>query len=221
MGFFDFIGSCFSSVCSYIGGAISEAVSCCIGIGESACECLTGMVQDLFKAVGVLRSDETVEEVGDRIIQAAEAGISSNDFDNFDEYKKQLDEFELDPKKSEMLSKHEKQAMGLAVLSKGLDEKTGISSYDFYALWSVNSDFFNLQRGQAWMKLACERQFDCSLINQLLDGKLDPKLKPQVVEFIDTAEKRYDPDSSYQKAMNAMVAPEKNSWPSGNQSKQA
>lgn len=217
MGFGDFCCELFS----FVGGAISEAVSCICAIGDAACECLAGMVQDACKALGLIGPEQTVEDCGDRAIQAAEAGIVLENFNDWDEYKKSLDEFELDPEKSEMLSKHEKQAMGLAVLGKGLDEKTSISTYDFYSLYAVNSDFFNPQRGKAWMNLACERQFDCSLINQLLQGTLDPKLKPQVVEFIDTAEKRYDPDSSYQKAINVMGAPEINAWPSGNSARQS
>lgn len=59
--------------------------------------------------------NENPEEIGDKVLQAREAGIEMEKFDKFEDYKKAIDEFELDPNKSTKFSLEDKIANYCAV----------------------------------------------------------------------------------------------------------
>lgn len=80
---------------------------------------------DVCKALGLVEDDAKVEEIGDRAIQAEEAGIGLEDFDTYEEYLKAINEFKLDPERSLEISEEEKMRKGTAVLKGALEERVG------------------------------------------------------------------------------------------------
>jgi hypothetical protein len=98
---------------------------------------------------GIFNEKETVEDIGDRALQAAEQGITPDEFEDHAGYMDALRNFELDNEKSEKLSPTEKIVSGLAVAGRGLDEKFGTPEGTMGNLWllaGAKPDYFNAEK---------------------------------------------------------------------------
>ncbi len=166
MGFWSSVGSAISSGCSAvccavssIGSAVSSFVS---GVGSviagvvsalsPVAEALGKFVSAFLQGLGVLRPDEKAEDLGERALQAAEKGITLDQFDNFDSYVDALRNFELDPDKAANRSPVEKLVAGIGVGNVALERKFNASPGSFDSLWLLpmaNPDYFTLDRMQS------------------------------------------------------------------------
>ena len=114
----------FSGLASAVGGAISKTVS---GISrafnsvgkvfKSVTETTLEKVGSLLRGIGrffrFLFENETLEERGDKVLQAKEEGIVPENFESFEEYKKKIDEFKIDKEKSKRIDPDKKFAAGM------------------------------------------------------------------------------------------------------------
>lgn len=55
-------------------------------------------IEVLSVVLGLLDKDEKLEDMGDKAIQAKEAGINPEDFATYKEYAEAIKNFEVDPK---------------------------------------------------------------------------------------------------------------------------
>ena len=83
---FGIISSVVSGIVSCVGKIFVETgiINLVIKIFKSICE-----------ALGIIKPDEKPEEIGDKIIQAEEEGYKLEDFTNYEEYKKFIDNWIL------------------------------------------------------------------------------------------------------------------------------
>lgn len=98
MGFFSAIGSFFSSALGAIGGALSSALSV---LGGPILGIVGGIISSVINALTGDKDDP--EELGEKVLQAEDAGLGKADDESFLDAKKRFDEFEIDPDK-----KHDK-----------------------------------------------------------------------------------------------------------------
>lgn len=160
MGLFSFIGSCVSSVSNFIssaassfGGLISSAVSAispALGLGISAVGKIASVAQGLMQAFGIFKPDEKIEDMGDRMLQAADAGIKPEGYDKFDEYMAEIRSRKLDPEKSKDIAEEVKKAAGVTLSTLALQDKfkdSGtINVADIWLLAGRNGDYFNADK---------------------------------------------------------------------------
>lgn len=141
----------FSSVCGAVGSLISGACSCVgklfagpIGIVLNVCVA----VFQLCKALGLFKKENNVEELGDKRLQAEDAGIKLEDFKTYDEYLKKIEEFEIDPEKSKKFTPEEKARAGAELMVASLTDKYKdpllVESFVTYAL--TNNRFYTPER---------------------------------------------------------------------------
>lgn len=161
MGFFSAIGSAISSavstVCSAVSSIGSALGSFATSVGSIIMKALP-VVSNIARAVGtvlgVIKPQETPEEIGDRAFQAADAGIHPENFDKYEEYADAIRNFQLDPEKSAMRSPEEKKLAGVGVISKLVEEKYTLrdgSVGELFALTALNPTYFNEQRLEKWI----------------------------------------------------------------------
>lgn len=206
MGFFkdlvDGFCSAVSSVCSFISSSASSMLST---VGALAAKIapyinvIVNVVQIAAKVFELLKPEESLEGRGERVLQAAEQNISLESCDNdFEEYKKKLDEFEIDPN-----VKHKKEeclAAGSAYIVKGVEESSLYlrNFSQFLALCcagkdnTVISEFFNSRRIETYLKLAADMRLDIAKINSYFDGSLAISDFDKVDNFLHSAEKQID-----------------------------
>jgi len=103
----------------------------------------------LLHVLAIFKPDETVDDMGERAMQAAEDGITPDKFENFDEYMAELRSFELDPEVAEKRSKVEKITAGLGIATAGIEDKFNLATGSLNHLWLLpvsNSEYFTPDR---------------------------------------------------------------------------
>ena len=78
------------------------------------------------KALGLADGEETLEDLGDKAIQAAGAGIIPASFEEYSDYVHAVEQFEVDPEKSKEISQEDKIGKSIELLSRYAGEKCGI-----------------------------------------------------------------------------------------------
>lgn len=166
MGFWSAIGSAVSSIASGIGSAVSSIGSALSsfagGIGTvigTVIPVLGPMVTTLsrfaavlLQALGIFKPGEQPEEMGERALQAAEKGITIDQFEDFDSYLDALRDFDLDPEKAAKRSYAEKLVAGLGVGTVGLERKFNAPPGSLDTLWLLpitNPAYFTVERMQS------------------------------------------------------------------------
>lgn len=102
-------------------GAIAKAV-CTIGLAIQGLKAVVSLVANIAKALGI--AEEPKPETAEKALQAEEEGINPEDFDTYDEYLKEIENFEVDPEKThteeELLQKKIEIISGM-ILEKNKD----------------------------------------------------------------------------------------------------
>ena len=100
------------------------------------------LIRNLLTSVGIIEKedDEKLRKKGERVLQASERGIKRENFENFDDFEKALNGFELDEKKMKKRTKDEQIAAGLVYSCYELQEKKGLDVMDAIKLSQENSE---------------------------------------------------------------------------------
>lgn len=147
-----------SSITNAIGTAIKAISNFALTYGPkilSGINTVCTTIAVITQVVGVFKKDEKIEDMGDRALQASDAGIKPEHFDTFDEYLDAVRNFAINPTKSEKFTQVEKQLAGLSVAAKGientLDFRDGTIG-DLCVQIAKNSDYFTEDRITSWLK---------------------------------------------------------------------
>ena len=212
MGFWSSVGSAISSACSSIGSALSSACSSVLTGLSTVVSNLAPLANALAVAIpaagvlgkavlaiqvlsivlGVIGKDDTIEDIGDRAIQAQEAGINPENYSTYREYVDAIKSFELDPKKSKEISSTEKMIAGLGVQYWGFEESFGIGAGDIIVKTLKSPDYFTGERLTAYL----DKVESISDVVAYFDSKLSKSERLAVEEKLVEAEKTMSPEKS-------------------------
>lgn len=123
--------------------------------GLEALKVVGQIANTVAQIMGIFKEGESAEDMGDRAMQAAEQGITPDQFDDHAEYVDKLRNFELDEEKSAKTSPVQKIVSGLAVASAGLDDKLNLPEGTAGGLWvlaGAKPDYFNADRLSQFLK---------------------------------------------------------------------
>ncbi len=145
-------GSVCSTVCSglasVVGGGLSSlgsALGSILSVGNSLSS-IVSIVNTIGRALGIWGEKETTDEMGDRALQAQEAGIRPENYETYEAYIKEIRGLDLDPEKSKKYTSVEKVMAGMGVCYWGLDGKYGKGSGDLLTHIVKDHEFFNEKR---------------------------------------------------------------------------
>ena len=168
------ISSGFSAVCSTvssIGSALSSFAASVGSIILSAAETVAKVIETLGVAFGIIQPNEKIDDLGDRALQAAEAGIHPENFNTYNEYMAEIRAFEVNPEKSNQYSIETKQLAGVGVTCKAIEEKfelrQGVAG-QMAAMVALNPSFFTANRLENWF----HSETDINKIIDYFDNKL-------------------------------------------------
>lgn len=80
-------------------------------VGKALCE--------IGKSLGILPPDREIEDIGNQVFQAEEAGIKPENYTNYEDYKKAVESFKVDPEKTSQLTPEQKIQKALEYESLG------------------------------------------------------------------------------------------------------
>lgn len=142
------IGNALVSFASNVGPVIAKIVTelepVAVALGKFAAAFLQGM--------GVLKPNEKPEDIGERALQAAEKGVTIEQFDNFDSYLAALRDFDLDAEKAAKRSTAEKLVAGIGVCTIAMERKYNAAPGSLDTLWLLpiaNPSYFTPERMQS------------------------------------------------------------------------
>lgn len=106
------------AVATTVGKALAVA-----GLAIQGLKVLANAFIALGKALGIIKPETKPEELGDKAIQAEEAGIKPENFDSYAQYVKAVEGFKVDPEKSKLIPEEEKLKKGITLTSALAAEK--------------------------------------------------------------------------------------------------
>ena len=168
MGFWSSVGSAissgFSAVCSTvstIGSAVSSfanSIKPVLGpvlstiaslVPHPAVKAIANFANALLHALAIFQPQETVQDMGERALQAADQGITLEKFDKFDEYMDALRNFDINPELSKKYTPVEKFVAGLGIATVGLEDKFNAERGSLNNVWLLpltNAEYFTPER---------------------------------------------------------------------------
>lgn len=201
---FPLIGVAFTAVASAVTSIGPAVAGFCANVlpkiapllekGLEILRVVEGIANTVSQVMGIFNSHETAENIGDRAIQAADKGLTPDQFENHGEYMSALRDFELDPAKSEKLSDSQKIVSGLAVAGRGLDEKFGSAEGTMGNLWwlaAAKPDYFAADKLTQFLKTGQ----DIMSIVDYFEGKLGGGESLEVEDKLVELDKKMSPDT--------------------------
>ena len=160
-----------------VGPIILDPLSAAVALALKAliCEAVKKLVQAIGKALGLIKEDEKLEDLGDKALQAEEQGITPDKFKTYEEYVTRIQNFELDPEKSKKYSTEDKMKKSMEVYSKLIAEKYPETAVDLDKLAAIeikNPGYLTDER--------------IKQISEML--KDDPKLIGDIVRYLSGSE---------------------------------
>ncbi len=158
-----------------------------------------GVINVALTVVGLLKPNESVEDIGDMALQAQESGIEPADFSTYDEYMAEIRNFKLDTEKTKKYSFGEKACAGVAVQSWGMEEKLGDGSSEFLSLivkdakaTEQGNGYFTEERVSEILKTID----NISDVSKYFKDKLTPEKNSQIEEQLVKIDQELNPDKT-------------------------
>jgi hypothetical protein len=178
-----------------MGGAIGSAVSAIapmVNMGLNIINKVAIVAKVVMTVLNIFKPEEKIEEMGDRMMQAAEEGIKPEGYDKFDDYMQAIRNRPLDPEKSNATSLEAKQIAGVALSTMALESKFEgkVNLSDLWLLAGRNSDYFT---GDKLIKVLDTFQ-DIKTVVNYFDGKLSPEAAKETKQKLFDIEKAASPE---------------------------
>lgn len=180
------VGAFCANVLPTLGVYLAKGIEVMKSIGQVA--------QLVATVVDIFRPNETVDDMGDRALQAAEQGITLEQFDDHAAYVEALRNFELDPEKNKD-KPMEKIVAGLAVVSTGLDQKLHLADGTAGHLWTLvgaNPGYFTANRLSEYLQSGR----DVAGIIDYFSGKLGGAESLEVEDALVTLDAQLNPNQN-------------------------
>lgn len=163
---------------------------------------LGNALMGIGKVLGLIKPENEVEELGDKVLQAEEEGIRPENYDTYYDYVKAIENFELDPEKSKTLDRKEK-------LIKGIEATSGVTAEKYpetlqlfeYAL--QNPAYFTGDRMKEIGKLFASEGGSCieSIVRYMNGSEKNIQKLDSTVQMLLGVEKRANPGISDRDAL--------------------
>jgi hypothetical protein len=153
------------------------------------------LVTTILEKLGLIDAGEDAKEVGDKMLQAEEKGITPDNYENYDDYNKAIKEFELDPEKSAQFTDQEKFAKYAAVGLGQIEKVVGDGAITFLTevATKLSPEFKLDTKIQSYMD-----SFSGNLdkLNGYFNGSLSQKDFQEVEKQVVSIEKEISPEKS-------------------------
>ena len=197
MGLFSSIGSIFCTAVSVVGGFAGTVGSTLLRIvtNPTTWKVIAEVVNTIGNLLKILPDNADPEKHGEKVLAAADAGITPDGFSSFEEYSNTIKAFEVNPDIKGKWSKEEKIAASAGVVAKGLTEFKGFSKDSALSLMMLvaqKSDFFTPERVASLL----DKTKDFQIINDYVTNELDHFDRKDVETLLLKNEQSLIPDTS-------------------------
>lgn len=169
-----------------------------MGLAIKTLDLIGRILVSVAKALGLIENKVIeAEELGYKALQAESEGIKPENYKTYVEYVKAIEEFELDPKKSNLWTDEEKIYKGIELSSALLIEKYGPEIQELILEVATSPEFFNSQRLKAYIDVFAGNNLGYGDITDYLSGNIrNIESRSRINNVMLEIEKRIDPEIS-------------------------
>jgi hypothetical protein len=152
------------------------------------CKAVVTVAQTIGMVYDVLRPGESVQDMGERALQA---GKGPEAFDDFEQYMQSLRDLKLDPARAQEFPAEAKLVAGLGVIAGGLDDRFRVRRGTMSNLWSLMAapEFFT----EARLGAILDHTREIGSVIKYFDGTLAPADAGRIEQALLDAERQLDP----------------------------
>lgn len=145
-----------------IGAIVAAAVTvskalAVVGLAVQGLRVIGNAIASIAKALGIIKPERDIEEIGDRALQAEEKGMTPDKYSSYEAWVNDIekDDWGYDPEKNKDMDVEKKVLKGVEVSTAVTIERfPGIPIQDFFCLAGKNPEFFTVERMDELGKLA-------------------------------------------------------------------
>lgn len=145
-----------------IGAIVTAAVTvskalAVVGLAVQGLKVIGNAIASIAKALGVIKPERDVEEIGDRALQAEEKGMTLDKYSSYEAWVKDIekDDWGYDPEKNKDMDSQKKVLKGVEVSTAVTMERfPDLPIQEFFSLAGKNQEFFTVERMDEIGKLA-------------------------------------------------------------------
>lgn len=108
---------------TYFKPNICDVIKIVLEMGIKTLNVFEKVLVDMAKAFDIISHSESITDIGDKVIQAEEAGIICEDFETYEEYIAAIENFDIDLDKSKTIDDKDKLIRGLEMIVTGIENK--------------------------------------------------------------------------------------------------
>lgn len=164
---------------------------------------VANVVMSICQTLGLIKPEEKVEDLGDKAIQAGDEGIKPENYANYQDYVKAVQDFQVDPEKSKRITPEEKMAKALEVQANLLAEKAPeLGVEDYLNLIANHMDYFTPERSTELGKLLLTESGAVVNVAEVMNGtEKNPDKISEAYDTLAKVEKQVDPTISDNEAL--------------------
>ena len=164
---------------------------------------VANVVMSICQTLGLIKPEEKVEDLGDKAIQAGDEGIRPENYANYQDYVKAVQDFQVDPEKSKRITPEEKMAKALEVQANLLAEKAPeLGVEDYLNLIANHMDYFTPERSTELGKLLLTESGAVVNVAEVMNGtEKNPDKISEAYDTLAKVEKQVDPTISDNEAL--------------------
>ena len=189
----------------FIAGIVSAVSSIVTAIKAivPVLKAVANVVMNICQTLGLIKPEEKVEDLGDKAIQAGDEGIKPENYANYQDYVKAVQDFQVDPEKSKHITPEEKMAKALEVQANLLVEKAPeLGVMDYLSLIANHTDYFTPDKTTELGKLLLSESGAVTNVAEVLNGtEKNPDKIGEAYETLAKVEKQVDPTISDNEAL--------------------
>ncbi len=198
-----------SIILGAIAGAITGATTVVnaltvAGLAVQGLKIVGNILTSLGKALGLIKPETKVEDLGDKAIQSE---YNPEDYDSYAEYVKAVEEFDLDPEKSELTSEKEKIKKGMELAAGVTIEKyDGLPIQEFCVELGENPEYFTeAKMGEIAKLIEADSNNIPSILNYVNGTERDENKLQSTIDTLVNVEKSVNPVISDKDALKNVL----------------
>ena len=157
---------------------------------------IINIIIGIVKGLEIVEPEENATDLGDKALQAEEAGITPENYDSYEEYLKAVEKFETNPERSAEIKEDAKLQKCVEVMTATLIERYGDAVTALFTLIAKNPDYFE-QRMPFFTEMQKSDSTTFADITRYMSGKeTDINKADSTLEKIFEVEKKVEPDTT-------------------------
>lgn len=175
-----------------------------VGLAVQGLQTIGNLLTSLGKALGLIKPETKVEDLGDKAIQS---GYNPEDYNSYAEYVKSVEEYDLDPEKSKLTTEEEKIKKGMELASGVTIEKfNGFPIQDFCIEVGKNPEYFTEAKiGEIAKLIETDGKYIPGILNYMSGVEKDEMKNLRIVNTLVDVEKKVDTSISDKEALKNVL----------------